>query len=119
MRSLRSFHLKSLALVTICIPLLAGLSGCVTSVIEKEPLRETTLLVSRSGQTSILQWETEPGMLYTVLHASTRSAKADWQVLPGYARITGTGQTITAKDEIPAGQSRHYRLHVERAGTVR
>jgi len=87
------------------------LAGCVTSV--ETPVAETVLMVSKSGHTATLRWESAPNAVYTVLYAPKRSAGVRWQPLPGFERVRGTGRTITITDKIPPRQSRHYRLRTQ------
>jgi hypothetical protein len=77
------------------------------------PVIETTLIVTRAGNTATLQWKSDPRVFYTVVYASRKDAKAEWKPLPGYVKIRGSGETITITDKVPFGEKRHYRLHVE------
>jgi hypothetical protein len=100
-------------------PLLASLllvvlaAGCVTEVVREKPLEETTLIVSQSGTTATLQWESSPDALYTVLFSETRKASAEWKPLPGYVKVRGSGGTITVTDSVPRGEMRQYRIYTE------
>lgn len=85
-------------------------SGAVSSV---------TMTIVQSGGESTLQWKTEPGVLYTLMYATDRRPGAEWKAHPQYTRIVGDGQTITAKDRVPPGAQRYYRLHVERVADPR
>lgn len=103
-------------LCVILLSVFAGvLTGCVTEVVplRDQALSETTLTVTRAGNTTQLQWETDPGFLYTVMYARSRSANASWRALPQAVRIRGTGKTVSIKTETPAHLKRHYRLHIE------
>ncbi len=59
-----------------------------------------------------LHWETQTGVMYTVLYATKKSAKARWKIMPGTVNIPGTGRTIEFSDTVPYSEKRHYRLHV-------
>ena len=72
-----------------------------------------TLTIVQTGGEATLQWKAEHGFLYTLMYAPERRAGVEWRPHPEYTRIRGEGQTVTAKDRVPQGVQRHYRLHVE------
>jgi hypothetical protein len=111
MGSVRFFCRAALLLPMLCVVL--G-SGCATQQVRK-PIGATTLMVARGDGKATLQWKSDPGILYTVMYAPRRSSGVRWTSHPRYRRIRGTGQTITIEDQIPRGQPRHYRLHIEPA----
>lgn len=93
------------------------MTGCATQRVIKndQPLSETRLFVTRSGENVSLSWESRPEVSYTVLFNQTLSARSAWRVLPGYDYIRGTGRTLVYKDRVPVGESRYYRLQVNPA----
>jgi hypothetical protein len=98
--------------------LLAALAaGCVMQAsrprMDPSKVVDTTLMVARAGSEATLQWDTEPGTLYTVMYAPDRRAGVQWKPLPGAVRLEGHGQTIRLTDSVPVGINRHYRLHIE------
>ncbi len=107
--------------VVLVLALLAtfALTSCVTSIENKQKLADTTLLVGQSGKTATLKWKTDKRFIYTVLYAPKRRNHAQWKPLPGAMKIRGTGSDITIQDQLPAGETRRYRLHVEYANTRR
>lgn len=106
----------------VWISLLAGLfltSACksVRVVEPLEPMSETTLIVTRSGDAATLSWTAEKGVKYTVLYSDQLGGRAQWNVLPGAARLQGAaGQVLTVNDRLGVGIKRYYRLHVEKEG---
>lgn len=88
------------------------LTGCVTVVEEAEPLAKATLVVSRAGSESTLQFASARGVTYQLLYASSREPGTTWKTLPGAERVLGTGQIFEFKDRVPYGAPRFYRLKV-------
>lgn len=98
-----------LCLLSFCLSLLAG---CVTVVEEVEPLARAQLVVSRAGDQATLQFASEKGVVYQVVHAPTRNPPEGWKPLPGAERIVGTGELVQFKDQIPYRTQRYYRLKI-------
>lgn len=89
-------------------------AGCQALMVreEEKPLNDTVLMVSRGSDEAVLSWTALRGVRYMVLYADTRSAGARWQPLPHATLVTGTGETVTVKDVIPADRPRYYRLEI-------
>ena len=104
-RNLASAFLGALVLV-FC--------GCVHQEIVGKggPRSETTLTVTRSGESVQLSWKSEPGKIYDVLYAEKLGGKTEWKVLSGAGNIRGTGETISFSDSIVNGVNRYYRLNI-------
>ena len=104
-RSLASAFLGALALL-FC--------GCVHQEIVGKggPRSETTLTVTRSGESVQLGWKTEAGKVYDILYSEKLGGKTEWKVLPGAGNIRGTGDTIMFTDSIVNGVNRYYRLNI-------
>lgn len=85
--------------------------GCATErVVIDKPLNETRLFVTRAGGNVVLAWDSAPDMAYTIYYNYTRSAKAQWKILPGFDHIRGTGRRLEYTDTVPVDQERYYRL---------
>jgi hypothetical protein len=95
-----------MALVAVAI------TGCATQrqIVDDKPLAETRLFVTRSADQVTLSWQSGARMMYTVLYNNTRSARSQWQVLPGAESIRGNGRMMTLSDRVPVGETRYYRL---------
>jgi hypothetical protein len=105
-------HLAILATVS-ALALGALLSACVHEEIKPpRPTSNTTLTITRSGTTSSLGWKSEQGRVYTVMYTEKLSG-GPWQVLPGAANLSGTGDYMTFRDDVPNGTTRYYRLQVQ------
>ena len=93
---------------------LAGAAGCVHEVVK--PLRESTLMVARSGDTATLEWLGQPGMYYSVMWAPSRSGTAKWSLLPQATNLRGVrkDQPMKVEDRIPGNRERVYRLIQDR-----
>lgn len=98
------FHGRCLTALT-----LFALCGCATVREEQKPLAETTMVVTRAGETTTLMWTAQPAVDYVIWYADRRDAKARWNVLPGAERLSGQGP-MTWRDQIPSGRLRYYRL---------
>jgi len=87
--------------------------GC--TVPTKQPVDRPAppLIVARAGDVAVLSWQTEAGNLYSVLFAD--GIPAQWRPLPGLTRIPGNGREFRAEDNVPARNSRQYRLMIEPA----
>ena len=88
--------------------------GCVhQEIVGKGGARsETTLTVTRSGESVQLSWKSEAGKFYDVLYADKLGGRTEWKVMPGAGKIRGTGETITFSDSIENGMNRYYRLNI-------
>jgi len=73
---------------------------------------EARLIVTRAGEDVTLTWQSTTSLVYTVMLASSRDAKAPWKPLPACVGQKGTGQTMTFKDRVPMGSKRFYRLAI-------
>ena len=85
-------------------------SGCVTVV--ERPVTQTALFTTRAGDDVTLSWQSRIGETYAIRYAESREGGAQWAVLPGCERISGTGGVIQKEDKVPAGTPRYYRLIV-------
>ncbi len=98
--------------------LLSLLVGCLVvscttpthELIEEPP--PATLIVARTGDQSVLSWQSRVGEIYTVLYADGSRVGVDWKPLQGAHRIHGTGQEVRLTDRMPSGTIRYYRLMV-------
>ncbi len=109
----RSSQLNAGVLPTAAALLLMVLAACVTEEIRPvEPAARSTLVVTRSENQDTLNWKSEPGVVYQVLTAHSRSGNADWTPLPGAERIVGTGRHIQIRNKPSYGRDLHYRLKV-------
>jgi len=90
--------------------LLGAAAGCVHEVVK--PLRESTLMVARAGDTATLEWLGQPGMYYSVMWAPSRSGTARWTLLPQATNLRGVrkDQPMKVEDRIPGNRDRVYRL---------
>lgn len=88
--------------------------GCVHQEIvgKGEPISQTTLIVTRSGESVQLSWKSDAGKVYDVLYAEKLGGKTSWKVLPGAGNLRGTGDTITFTDSITNGVNGYYRLNI-------
>jgi len=104
-RNLASAFLGALVLV-FC--------GCVHQEIVGKggPRSETTLVVTRSGESVQLSWKSDIGKIYDVLYTEKLGGKTEWKVLPGAGNIRGTGDATTFTDSIASGVNRYYRLNI-------
>jgi len=90
------------------------MASCMTRHIqEKRPITEARWIVTRTGNTTHLQWESKANVIYTVMYSRNHGAHARWQPLPGYSHIRGTGSTIHIEDHPSAYEKRYYRLQIE------
>jgi len=87
-------------------------SGCVHEILTKNPASKSTLIVTRSGETSNLTWNSEIGKYYTMVYAGQMNARGSWQVVPGQLNMRGTGGNMSAVDHVPLGVNRVYQLQV-------
>ena len=71
-----------------------------------------TLIVARTGDHSVLSWQSRVGEMYTVLYADGSRVGVEWKPLQGAQRIHGNGQEIRLTDRMPPGVIRYYRLMV-------
>ena len=103
-------RLTWLYVLGVALAWVASTAGCATVRMEKQPVLETTLMVTRAGDETTLSWASEAGLTYAILFAEGRDSKARWQVLPGAERVRGTGSTVVWRDRVPTGKTRYYRL---------
>jgi hypothetical protein len=71
---------------------------------------EARLIVTRAGEDVTLTWQSTTSLVYTVMFAASRDAKAPWKPLQACVSQRGTGRTMTFKDAVPVGTKRFYRL---------
>jgi hypothetical protein len=102
--------MRVLAAAGLAAGLLAASWGCVHEVVK--PLRESTLMVARTGDTATLEWLGQPGMYYSVMWAPSRSGTAKWSLLPQATNLRGVrkDQPMKVEDRIPGNRERVYRL---------
>jgi nitrous oxide reductase accessory protein NosL len=94
------------------IPALALFSGCVSKVVEEEHPPPLMLARNSDGVTT-MQWETEPGYVYTIFYQD--NPQSDWKVLPQANRLRGTGKPLNARDATdPRKPPRRYRVLPEK-----
>lgn len=82
--------------------------SCVTEV--EKPLAQTNLFTTRSGDQIRISWVSRPGEQYSVWYSDTLGKGAQWKVLPGAERVSGTGDQIERTDQVPGGGQRYYRI---------
>lgn len=85
--------------------------GCVSEEVGGTPIDEITFTVVRAGRHVQFSWPSVTGQQYTVLFSKDRRPDHPWKPLPAVLNVLGTGETITAEDQVPEGQNRYYRLH--------
>ena len=88
--------------------------GCVHQEIALKgtPQSQTTLTVTRSGDSVQLGWKSEVGKNYDILYAEKLVGQAAWKVLPGAGNLRGTGDYMTFTDSVANGINRYYRLNI-------
>ena len=103
----------NLACVLLGAVILAA-TGCVhQEIVGKGGQRsETTLTVTRSGESVQLGWRSEVGKVYDVLYTEKLDGKTEWKVLPGASNIRGNGEMVSFTDSIVNGMNRYYRLNI-------
>ena len=91
--------------------------GCVHQEIalKGKPKSQTTLTVTRSGNSVQLGWKSEVGKNYDILYAEKLVGQAAWKVLPGGGNLRGTGDYMTFTDLVASGVNRYYRLNISMA----
>jgi hypothetical protein len=90
-----------------------GCAGCVSVPVEPEQReRHAPLIVTRSGETSQISWDSKRDLLYTVMYTDGPRARGEWEPLPGVYRVPGTGARMIYEEQLPANLTRHYRLMV-------
>jgi hypothetical protein len=99
-------------LVLVGLSILAAGAGCVTRQETRQGglKSRAALVVSQAGPDVTFQWDSEPGVRYTVLFTDDVGPQARWEPVPGFAGVLGTGGTVTGRDIVPAGQKRRYRI---------
>lgn len=99
--------------LSLLLPLiLVVLTGCATMTDQKihDPGRSSLVVVKVEGRVE-MSWNSTEGHSYTVLYSDRRDAPInEWKALPGYIDLKGSGGTMTARDRIPKGTIRNYRL---------
>ena len=96
---------------SMVVLMLFVLSGCVSKpVVAENECNAPPLMIAQNGDGDvIIEWESEPGYLYTIYYQAT--ADADWKVLKGMYRVPGTGQRLTAYDHVnPSRPPHRYRV---------
>jgi uncharacterized protein YigE (DUF2233 family) len=88
--------------------------GCVHQEIalKGEPKSQTTLTVTRAGDSVQLGWKSEAGKIYNILYAEKLGGQAQWKVLPSAGNLRGTGDYMTFTDSVAYGVNRYYRLNI-------
>ena len=88
------------------------LTGCKTIREGIRPIRETTMTMGRSGGDVTISWIGVRGLYYSVMYTDSRSARAQWHLLPDAINVPGlvTGEPIVVKDRVDPAQKRYYRL---------
>ena len=104
---------RSLASVLAAVSFLV-FCGCVHQEVGRDaaPKSETTLTVTRSGESVQLTWISEVGKMYDVLYTEKLGGRGEWKVLPGAGNIRGTGESVTVMDSVVTGANRYYRLNI-------
>jgi uncharacterized protein YceK len=54
------------------------LCGCATVREEQKPLAETTMMVTRAGDSTTMTWTAQPAVDYVIWYADRRDAQARW-----------------------------------------
>ena len=87
-------------------------AGCVSKVVEEERPPKLMLAQNSDGVTT-MQWDTEPGYVYTIFYQDNPSS--DWRILPQANRLRGTGKPLNVLDRIdPRRPPRRYRVLPEK-----
>ena len=87
-------------------------AGCTSTRVGPQSEIRSTLVVAKAGDSVKLNWESKPGLLYTVVYSASLGANARWEPLPGYENMPGTGELMSAEDNSPGSETRYYRLHI-------
>ncbi len=105
------------AAFVLLVGLLLGTISCASQSghARRTQADTTTLMTARSGGDVVLEWQSRPDKLYTVLYSPALGPKAKWRPLPGNIKIHGTGGLIRRTDTVHPGTQRYYRLLIEPA----
>lgn len=99
------------------IALLAG-AGCIHQEVRRSPETDTTLTITRSGETVLLGWRSRPDRIYTVMYSEKLGAGAVWKALPAATLVKGSGSAMNITDSVPDGNTRYYRLQIQRTDSA-
>jgi hypothetical protein len=112
MRSPPSFaKLKRAIIGGILLAIICSQDGCVSTATTDYAERSSLVVVEVEGAVQ-MSWQSQTGRSYTILYSDTGDESPDqWKPLPGYTEMPGSGGSMSAKDRLPAGVDRKYRLH--------
>lgn len=108
---MRRFTLKASAFFCLLGVLLFS-QACVHVEHEKKPLAKANLFVSRGPQSTTLQWESQPGILYTIMAKQKNARSGTWVPIRDASNLHGTGSTMRYIDHPRRGLEKSYRLHL-------
>ena len=97
------------------LSLLGGLllpQACVHVKHEKKPIAKANLFISRGAKETTLQWESQVGVLYTIMQKAKNSRSGTWTPIPDAQNIRGTGSTMIYVDHPRRGLEKSYRLNL-------
>ena len=86
-------------------------SGCVQTDSRSSQPKPAQLMISRGTNGVNLQWNGEPGAVYTLYYRDTVGMDTEWKIMPGYNQVQGMGEMIAFEDRASTAKSRRYRVH--------
>ena len=89
-----------------------AVAGCVRTMEHPEPLARSSLVITRTGSTATLSWQSDPYISYTVMQKDRRNSRSMFEPLAGAINMLGTGDTMQVEDHAPPREDRKYRLHM-------
>jgi len=103
----------------ILLILLAGLSACVrVEAPRAQYAKSPPLMIAKDLHGVQLQWQSEKGSWYTIQYQDPASSDPQWQALPNYQEVKGTGQMMLVQLNGPVAMRRDYRIRAP-AGVTR
>lgn len=90
--------------------------GCATTSTDStaKPTTRTKLIRTQAGDQVTLQWDSDPGVEYSVIYSRTLGKAQKWQRLPNYSDIPGNGTTTIVRFTAPESGRLYYRLSKQR-----
>jgi hypothetical protein len=76
------------------------------------PSSEDAVFVVRVGEEVSISWNSEPGKLYTIVTKDRTRRNAEWQPVPGYVDMPGTGKMERVVLRVSPDESRAFNLKV-------
>ena len=84
------------------------MAGCVSAPSQADDPKPAQLLIARGMNGVNMQWDTEIGKQYTLVYLDPGGTQ--WQPVPGYQTVEGTGELVEVKDTSPGAMQRRYRV---------